>query len=119
MDRVIQLSLGIKKQPVSGGGEGGVITPWGATKTPPHPRVVIFGFTLVKNRVPELLLKVLGTNGPSRVQSTVTLPSPGAVLSTSNDSVSPVGGSETFSYLFFWVSSFITFLNPTYRITKT
>lgn len=83
MDGVIQLSLGIKKQPVSGG-----CPPH--QDPPPPSRVVIFPFTLVKNRVPELLLKVLATNGPSRVQSTVTLPSPGAVLSTSNDSVSPV-----------------------------
>lgn len=35
-------------------------------------------------------MKVRLTKGPSIVQSTLTLPSPGAVLNTNKDSVSPV-----------------------------
>lgn len=47
-------------------------------------------FTLVKNRVPEVWVKVRCTSGPCIVQSTVTLPRPGAVLNTKRDSFSPV-----------------------------
>lgn len=58
---------------------------------PKNPFTIsIFIFTLAKKSVPEDLLKVRGTKGPSRVQSTVTLPSAGVVLSTNKDSLSPV-----------------------------
>lgn len=60
--------------------------------------ISIFIFTLVKKSVPEVLLKVRCTNGPSRVQSTVTLPSPGVVLITSKDSCSPVAQNSTELY---------------------
>lgn len=47
-------------------------------------------FTSVKTSVPEVWVKVRCTRGPCIVQSTVTLPRPGAVLNTNKESLSPI-----------------------------
>lgn len=57
-------------------------------------------FTSVNKSVPEDWVKVRFTKGPSIVQSTLTLPSPGVVLNTNRDSVSPVIYTKQLS--FFW-----------------
>lgn len=63
---------------------------WSVPKSA-SPEIHIYNiFTSVKKSVPEIWLKVRCTRGPCTVQSTVTLPRPGAVLNTDNDSLSPV-----------------------------